>query len=117
MLKLGKIPFLILFMLPALAVAQLPYDRDYPVMNYADADTHDAVSLLFEDIETGRVELEHRGPRGYLESLLTLLNIDDSSQLLVFSKTVRRSRFVTPETSRPLSVNEEIYVGYIPASN
>lgn len=117
MLKSRKILFLIFYMLPALALAQLPYDRDYPVMNYADAETHDAVSLLFEDIEAGRIELEYRGPRGYLESLLTLLNIDDSSQLLVFSKTARKSRFVTPETPRALYFNDEIYVGYIPDTN
>ena len=117
MLKLRKVPNLILFILPALAAAQLPYDRDYPVMNYADAETHDAVSLLFEDIEAGRIQLEHRGQRGYLESLLTLLNIDDTSQLLVFSKTARKSRFVTPETPRALYFNDEVYVGYIPDTN
>ncbi len=117
MLKFRKTLFLILWMLPLLGAAQLPYDRDYPTMNYADAETYDAVSLLFEDIEAGRIELEHRGPRGYLESLLTLLNIDDSSQLLVFSKTARKSRFVTPETPRALYFNDEIYVGYIPDTN
>lgn len=117
MLSYRKTLLLILFLLPAIASAQFPYERDYPVINYADAETNDAVSKLFAEIATGRVQLEHRGERGYLESLLTLLNIDDSSQLLVFSKTARKSRFVTPETPRALYFNDEIYVGYIPDTN
>ncbi len=117
MLKFRKALFLILFILPALASAQLPYDRDYPAINYADSATYDAASLLFDDIDAGRIQLEFRGERGYLESLLTLLNIDDSSQLLVFSKTARKSRFVAPETPRALYFNDEVYIGYIPDTN
>ncbi len=112
-----KVIFLILFILPTMALAQLLYDRDYPAINYAGSETYDAASLLFEEIEAGRLQLEYRGERGYLESLLTLLNIDDSSQLLVFSKTARKSRFVTPETPRALYFNDEVYVGYIPDTN
>lgn len=117
MFRFRKALLLTLFILPTLAVAQLPYDRDYPALNYAEAETHDAASLLFEDIQAGRIQLEYRGERGYLESLLTLLNIDDTSQLLVFSKTARKSRFVTPETPRALYFNDEVYIGYIPETN
>ncbi|MDG2090642.1 MAG: hypothetical protein P8J61_05980 [Gammaproteobacteria bacterium] len=117
MLNYRKTLLLILFLLPTFAVAQLPYKRDYPAINYKDSETNDAVSLLFADITNGRIQLEHRSERGYLESLLTLLNIDDSSQLLVFSKTARKSRFVTPETPRALYFNDEVYVGYIPDTN
>ena len=117
MLNYRKTLLLILFLLPTFAVAQLPYERDYPAINYKDSETNDAVSLLFADITSGRIQLEHRSERGYLESLLTLLNIDDSSQLLVFSKTARKSRFVTPETPRALYFNDEVYVGYLPDTN
>lgn len=117
MLSLKKGFISILFFLPVFALAQIPYDRDYPAMNYTDAETSDAVSLLFADIAAGRVQLEHRGERGYLESLLALLNIDDSSQLLVFSKTARKSRFVSPDTPRAIYFNDEVYVGYVPETN
>ncbi len=117
MLKSRKTILLIFFLLPAIAVGQFPYERDYPAIDYADSETNDAVSILFADIAAGRVRLEHRGERGYLESLLTLLNIDDTSQLLVFSKTARKSRFVTPETPRAIYFNDEVYVGYIPDTN
>ncbi|PCJ40876.1 MAG: hypothetical protein COA71_09740 [SAR86 cluster bacterium] len=117
MKKFKQAALLVLFILPAFAAAQFPYERDYPAINYADSVSNDAASLLFADIAAGRVELEHRGERGYLESLLTLLNIDDSSQLLVFSKTARKSRFVSPATPRALYFNDEVYIGYIPDTN
>jgi len=117
MLGLTRNLLFILSFVPLFAVAQIPYDRDYPVMNYTDAETSDAVSQLFADIAAGRVQLEHRGERGYLESLLALLNIDDSSQLLVFSKTARKSRFVSPDTPRAIYFNDEVYVGYVPETN
>lgn len=117
MLGLTRNLLFILSFVPLFAVAQIPYDRDYPVMNYTDAETSDAVSQLFADIAAGRVQLEHRGERGYLESLLALLDIDDSSQLLVFSKTARKSRFVSPDTPRAIYFNDEVYVGYVPETN
>jgi hypothetical protein len=117
MLSFIKTLLTILFFLPLFAAAQIPYDRDYPAMNYAEAETSDAVSRLLADINAGRVELEYRGERGYLESLLALLDIDETSQLLVFSKTARKSRFISPETPRAIYFNDEVYVGYVPETN
>ena len=107
----------ILFLLPVYAAGQLAYERDYPAIDYVNSDTQDSASILFADIAAGRVQLEHLGERGYLESLLTLLNIDETSQLLVFSKTARKSRFVTPETPRAIYFNDDIYIGYVPDTN
>lgn len=104
-------------LLSAQLYAQAAYERDYPAIAYADTETMDAATALFADIEAGRVRLEHRNERGYLESLLALLNIDPSSQLLVFSKTARKSRFVTPESPRAVYFNDEVYVGYVPDTN
>tara|TARA_R110000824_G_scaffold7892_4_gene35823 strand:+ start:46368 stop:47621 length:1254 start_codon:yes stop_codon:yes gene_type:complete len=104
-------------LVPAILYAQTAYERDYPAIAYADTETRDAATALFADIAAGRVRLEHRTERGYLESLLALLNIDPSSQLLVFSKTARKSRFVTPESPRALYFNDEVYVGYVPDTN
>ena len=56
------------------------------------------------DIESGEVSLAYDAEaRGYLDSLLQALDIDPSSQALVFSKTALKTRFVTrSNTARDL---------------
>ena len=57
MLKLKKLVLLFLFFIPAIAIAQLLYDRDYPAIDYGGSETYDAASLLFKEIEAGRLQL------------------------------------------------------------
>ena len=109
--------FIFTLVLPNLLFGQAAYERDYPAIAYEATATTDAATALFADIAAGRLMLEYRDERGYLEALLSASNIDPSSQLLVFSKTARKSRFVTPETPRALYFNDEVYVGYVPDTN
>jgi hypothetical protein len=95
------------------AQAQLRYDQEYPAIAYSTAQTTDSISRLKEAIERGEVELEYRGERGYLDSLLEALEIDPSSQLLVFSKTALKARVVTSETPRAIYFNDNAYVAFI----
>ena len=94
--------------------AQLPYERDYPVMNYYEAGASGPVSELLQSINAGETTLEYDPQQGYLPALLELLDIDPSSQLLVFSKTARKGRFISPQTPRALYFNDEVYVGFVP---
>lgn len=90
------------------------YDDAYPGVEYSTRPLDDRVSRLLRDIEAGEVELDFDADgRGYLDSLLRALEIDPSSQFLVFSKTALKTRFVNAETPRALYFNDDTYVGFI----
>lgn len=116
--------FRLIFLSGLLAVASAPvlgqgsnyYEEEYPGINYSTAPTSDPISRLLAAIDRGEIVLEYKEERGYLDSLLQALDIDPSSQLLVFSKTSLKSRFVTPETPRALYFNDDIYVGFTQGS-
>src|SRR6185312_1414832 len=70
---------------PAVDEGPLRYDREYPTIQYSTGARTDAVAALVAKLNRGDVKLEYRVPRGYLDSLLAALNIDPSSQTLVYS--------------------------------
>ena len=76
----------------------------------------DRVADLQEKIRKGEVHLDFDGERGYLPSLLRLMNIPVSSQTLVFSKTSFQSEHISPKTPRALYFNDEVYVGWVAGS-
>ena len=110
--------FFLLAAVPVISLAQFfNYADAYPGVNYADADLDDRVTRLLAEIEMGKVTLAHDAEgRGYLDSLLAALEIDPSSQVLVFSKTALKTRFVTSQTPRALYFNDDTYVGFIQSS-
>ena len=90
----------------------LRYAAEYPVMGYAEAVLTDPVAQLRERLATGAAGLDFAGERGYLDSLLTAIEIDTESQLLVFSKTSLQIRGITPETPRAIFFNDATYVAW-----
>ena len=89
---------------------------DHPVIGYADTVVHDRVARLNEALADGRVSLSSEGPTGVLRSLLAALDVPESSQLLLFSKTALQSQFTGPVTPRALYYNDSVVVGYIASS-
>ncbi len=107
-------PVLLVSLLPGQLFAQaFSYARAYPGVNYASAPLTDPVTQLMADIDSGKVSLvfDAQG-RGYLDSLLEALDIDASSQALVFSKTALKTRFVTAATPRAFYFNDDTYVAF-----
>lgn len=105
---------LTLVLLAAPALAQLRYDTEYPSIGYGKTPPDDAFTRAME----AAAELEHDPlGRGYLDSLLKALDIDPASQVLVFSKTSLKQRFITAENPRSLFFNDEVYVGFVPGSS
>lgn len=99
------------------AAAQLRYDSEYPVIGYGKTPPTDAFSKLMQQSGANPEWLRHDPlGRGYLDSLLAALDIDPASQVLVFSKTSLKQRFITPENPRSLFFNDEVYVGFVPGS-
>ena len=92
--------------------APLRYDTEYPTMHYATAPRGDAIEKLEARLSSGAVKLD-AGPRGYLDSLLAALDIDASSQTLVFSQTSLQSRRINPRTPRAIYFNDDVYVAWV----
>jgi hypothetical protein len=89
------------------------YDAEYPQIGYSDKPTHNAFYRLQQRLDKGEVKLEWRAPRGYLDSLLKALDIDPSSQSLVFSKTSLQINWINEKTPRAIYFDDENYVAWV----
>ena len=99
---------------PMSNAAALVYDEEYPYIGYGSVPRHNRVARLQERLARGEVKLQFSAPRGYLDSLLKALDIDPSSQTLVFSKTSLQFQSISPATPRALYFNDDTYVGWVP---
>lgn len=82
-------------------------------INYATAPVRDAVALLQEKLDQGEASLTWDEEHGWLPSVLEQLNVPQSSQLLVFSKTSLQLRRIMPSRPRALYFNDETYIGWV----
>ena len=87
--------------------------RDDPAIQYATRPTHDPISVLNEEIETGKARLKFVSEQGYLRSVLESLKIPIESQMAVFSKTSVQARLINPENPRTLFFNDSVVVGWV----
>lgn len=98
-------------------LAQLRYDTEYPVIGYGKTPPTDPFSERMAAVADQPDALRYTPTaRGYLDSLLEVLDIDPASQVLVFSKTSLKRRFITADNPRSLFFNDTIYVGFVPGS-
>jgi hypothetical protein len=95
----------------------LRYDIDYPMIGYAGLARHNAIARLQERLDRGEVKLEFKGERGYLDSLLEALNIDPSSQVLVYSKTSLQFQRIDARKPRAIYFNDDTYVAWVQDSD
>ncbi|QDV43193.1 hypothetical protein Enr13x_30480 [Stieleria neptunia] len=81
-------------------------------INYLDAEVNDPVAQLSQKLESGETTLHYDDQFGYLQSVLTALDVPTSSQTLVFSKTSLQLHRISPRRPRALYFNDDVYVGY-----
>ncbi|MDP9170647.1 MAG: hypothetical protein M3N54_08525 [Acidobacteriota bacterium] len=86
---------------------------DHEAIEYAKGPVDDVVSHLQERLDKGELKLKYEGEFGYLRSVLHELNIPESSQVLVFSKTSFQSPRISPRTPRALYFNDKVAVGFV----
>jgi len=103
------------FLLVAEVAAQFEFDKE--PLNYKTAEVDDAVFQLSKKLEQGLLKLEWDENRGWLPSLLKHLNITDSSQTLVFTKTSLQLNKISPSNPRAIYFNDETYVGFVPGGD
>ena len=100
------------FAVCALALPATATDIYQPPINYETAPADNAVTRLQKQLATGQKKLTFEDDRGYLKSVLAALDVPESSQVLVFSKTsLQRSR-ITPKTPRAIYFNDDVYIGF-----
>jgi hypothetical protein len=83
-----------------------------PPIDYHVADVTDPVARLAKRLDAGELKLEYEAGTGYLRSLLALLEIPESSQALVFSKTSMQVQKINPSRPRAIYFNDDVYVGF-----
>ena len=110
--SLAALAVLGLLAFPSLALAQYGALYEHEAIAYSATDPDNPVSRLQERIAAGEATLKHDDEFGWLESLLRELKIDESSQMLVFSKTSLQRRAISPRTPRALYFNDTTYIGY-----
>ncbi|HEY3517660.1 MAG TPA: hypothetical protein VGL98_11490, partial [Gammaproteobacteria bacterium] len=93
--------------------SMLRYETEYPTIPYTTGKRTDRVATLIGKLDRGEVQLQHQGERGYLESLLAALEIDPSSQTLVYSQTSLQGKLIGPRTPRAIYFNDDVYVAYV----
>ncbi len=102
--------FLALFALPASGFAQ--FDIEHEPINYLTAPLTDPISKLQKRINSEEVRLTVDDKRGYLASVLKTLNVSETSQMLVFSKTSFQRSRINPRTPRAIYFSDDVYVGW-----
>ena len=96
------------------ATAAADYEVDDPRHDYWKRPLNDPFTKLKAELEAGRAQLDTTGEKECLQSLLKVLGIPASSQMLIFSTTSLQLSLISPRNPRALYFNEDVYVGFIP---
>ncbi|MEO6186167.1 MAG: hypothetical protein ABIP38_14815 [Steroidobacteraceae bacterium] len=100
-----------------LQVSASRYDQEYPFVQYSGPARANRIWRLQQKLDSGEVRLQWEPRWGYLRSLLRALEIDISSQTLVFSKTSLQIAHIGESTPRAIYFNDDTYVGFVQNSD
>ncbi len=98
---------------PARLRAPTRYDTEYPVIAYSGPATHNRVWDMQQKLESGALTFTWEPHFGYLRSLLKALDINQDSQVLVFSRTSLQVEHISGHAPRAVYFNDDTYVGYV----
>ena len=87
-------------------------DIEREPIHYSAATPRNAVARLQERLATTKANLDFESKHGYLRSLLRALDVPESSQVLVFSKTSLQRERISPKTPRAIYFNDDVMVGF-----
>lgn len=94
----------------------VPYDTEYPVIDYSGPATQNRVWRMHQKMLSGELEFTWDPEFGYLKSLLKALDINPDSQVLVYSRTSLQVEYINGHTPRAVYFNDDTYVGYVQGS-
>jgi hypothetical protein len=115
----AMVAFLTLAMGRGVVLGQLDIDIDIEQAPFRYSDTADdnRVSRLIDKLSSKQIKLEYTREHGYLRSLLEALEIPESSQTLVFSKTSMQVRYISRRNPRAIYFNDDTYLGWVNGSS
>lgn len=87
-------------------------DIERDPINYSEATPRNVVTRLQDRLTEGTTQLDFEPEHGYLRSFLRALDVPESSQVLVFSKTSLQRDRITPKTPRAIYFNDDVMVGF-----
>lgn len=96
------------------ALAQSYNDYDLQPHDYYNAPLTDPMSELLRRIDAKDIVVEEANGKPLVKRLLKELDIPESSQVLVFTKTSLQRRPVHPGNPRAIYFNEDVYVAWMP---
>ncbi len=95
----------------------LDIDIEEAPFHYSETEGDNRVSRLIEKLKAKEIKLEYSREHGYLRSLLQALEISESSQALVFSKTSLQVRYISRRNPRAIYFNDDTYLGWVNGSS
>jgi len=98
---------------PIRVQAQYGATYEQEPVSYSSPAVDDAVARLQKRLDAGEAILKYDDCNGYLRSVLELLEIPVSSQMLVFSKTSFQRDRISPAAPRAVYFNDSAYVGSV----
>ncbi|WP_417388946.1 hypothetical protein [Gimesia sp.] len=93
-----------------------PIPFGLPPVEYGLGQHTDAASQLEQALSARTLKLNYDSQWGYLREVLKALQIPESSQLMVFSKTALNPRLIKPENPRVIYFNDDVYIGWVPGA-
>lgn len=93
------------------STASMPFDES-PI-NYSTSEVTDPISKLQKAIDDEKVKLEFSESNGYLKSVLKALNVSETSQTLVFTKTSFQRERIGPDKPRAVYFSDDMYIGWV----
>ncbi len=93
-----------------------PIPFGLPPVEYGLGEHSDPASRLDQELAARTLKLNYEPQWGYLRDVLKALQISESSQLMVFSKTALNPRIINPENPRVVYFNDDVYVGWVPGA-
>lgn len=103
----------ILIALTAGSIARAEEMWELPPILYSKTAATDPVAQLIQAINKGEAALPEGDEQETLRYLLKILEIPESSQILVYSKTSAQNYFISPRTPRAIYFNENAYIGHV----
>src|SRR5215212_3576669 len=92
-----------------------PFDGD--MIAYNKTKSTGPIAKLQERLDKGETHLKRDENFGYLRSVLKALLVNESSQMLVASKTSFQRERIDPRHPRGIYFGDDVYIGYIPGSD
>jgi hypothetical protein len=89
------------------------YDLEYPGVGYSGPAHDNRIWRFQQKLKSGELKLQWEPHFGYLRSVLKALEIDPSSQIMVFSKTSLQTSVINEQTPRAIYFNDDTYVGFV----